>query len=99
MAALRLSTGSRILPWPGWAWAAKVDGSICIKPIGVPPGLAPVRLAAAGLRDDSCSAIVRSAGAQDAGAPVRAMACAIQEPTSPEAPTPGAPEAARAERR
>src|SRR5207248_581865 len=106
MAALKLSTGSRMLPWPGWAWAAKVDGSICMRPIGVPPGLAPVRLAAAGLRDDSCSAMVRSAGAQDPGAPVRAIASAIHPSTAgpavPPAPAPEtAPEgrAARADRR
>src|SRR5437763_6766268 len=83
MAALRLSTGSRMSAWPGWAWAAKVDGSICMSPRGVAAGLPPeaATLAAAGSSDDSCWAIVRRAGAHEAVTPVRATASAIHSST------------------
>src|SRR5687768_1643016 len=92
MAAIRLSTGSRMLPWPGRAWAANVDGSICIRPWGALARLPPaaVRLAAAGLNDDSWWAMVRRAGAHDPGTPVRVMASAIQASTLPGVrPAPG----------
>src|SRR5437588_6003800 len=105
MAALRLSTGSRMLPWPGWAWVAKVDGSICMSPRGVAAAIPSeaATLAAAGLSDDSCSAMVRRAGAHEAGAPVRAIASAIQASALALAvaagPAPADPPASRAVRR
>src|SRR5437879_7462402 len=98
MAELRLSTGSRMLAWPGWAWAAKVEGSICMSPRGVFAGLPPAAavLAAAGLSDDSCWAMDLRLGAHDRGAPVRARASEIQVSTGPEPPGPDVPAGATA---
>src|SRR5581483_5531825 len=75
MAAVRLSTGSRMSPWPGWAWAANVDGSICMSPSG------PFAFVADGFSEDSCWAIVLRPGAQESGTPVREIASSIQAST------------------